>query len=418
MIRKFFVLLFACLWVFGLSFAAEQKQILQERGKGKVRLIQNINGHWQLLLDGRHYFIKGIVYEPVKVGDRLNASNMWMNYDFNHNGKPDTAYDAWVDINGNNKQDKNEKPVGDFQLLKEMGCNTIRIYHPVNIKKEILRDLYERFGIRVMMGNFLGAYTWGSGASWDKGTDYTDPPQRRNMMQDVRKMVLEFKDEPYILFWMLGNENEMAGSGENSTLNNTNARLVPEAYARFVNEVAGMIHELDPNHPVGISNATGRLMSYFSRYSKEIDIVGMNAYKGAFGFGTLWNAIKIDFDRPVVITEYGVDCYDQDKNSVDENFQARYYKNNWLDMVRNSFGKGGVGNSIGGFAYTWLDSWWFCGSTSEHDTEIGAWSGPSKDGRMNDEWMAICSQGDGSKSPFLRQLRKVYHVLKEEWRKS
>lgn len=416
MSKKTTILILSCLFIFGIAAAESQTpKVIQERGKGKVKLLQYENGQWQMLLDGKPYFIKGVVYEPVKVGERLTEGNMWMNYDFNNNGKPDTAYDSWIDKNLNNIQDQDEHVIGDFQLLKEMSCNTIRIYHPVNIKKEVLRDLYKQFGIRIMMGNFLGAYTWGSQAIWGKGTDYTDPAQRRNMLEDVKKMVLEFKDEPYILFWMLGNENEVQGSYENSTFNNTNARLVPEVYAKFVNEVAKTIKELDPDHPVGISNATLRLMKYFVEYSPQIDIIGMNAYMGPYGFGTLWNAIKMDFDRPIVITEYGVDCYDQNKNIIDEDFQARYYKGCWHDMVNNSFGSNGIGNSIGGFAYNWLDSWWFSGSPFEHDTAKGAWRGPTKDTWMNDEWMAICSQGDGSKSPFLRQLRKVYQMYKQEW---
>jgi beta-glucuronidase len=397
-------------------FFSGHDEIIQQRGNGHVRLVQYGNGQWQMLLDGRPYFIKGVVYEPVKVGERLTAANMWMKYDFNANGKPDTAYDSWVDANANNIQDAGEMAVGDFQLLKEMGCNTIRIYHPTNINKEVLRDLFKNYGIRVMMGNFLGAYTWGSGASWDKGTDYTDPDQRNNMLEDIRKMVLEYKDEPWLLFWMLGNENEMAGSAENSTLNNTNARSNPEVYARFVNDAAAFIHKLDPDHPVGISNASMLLMKDYAKYTAQVDILGFNAYKGPYGFGTLWKAVKMDFDRPVVITEYGVDCYDQNKKETDEDFQAKYYKGSWRDMVNNGYGRDGAGNSIGGFAYIWLDSWWLCGSTSEHDDETGAWHGPSKDSWMNDEWMAICGQGDGINSPFIRQLRKVYYMFQNEWR--
>lgn len=416
MIKRLILMVFLWLFILDVTVADNDLKIIQKRGNGRVQLIRYENGHWLMLVEDKPYFIKGIVYEPVKVGQRLTESNMWMNYDFNHNGLPDTAYDSWVDKNYNNRQDKDEPTVGDFTLLKEMGCNTIRIYHPTNIKKEVLRDLYKRFGIKVMMGNFLGAYTWGSGATWEKGTDYTDSAQRKNMLQDVKKMVLEFKDEPYILFWMLGNENEMAGSYENSTFNNTNARFFPDVYAKFVNEVAKMVHQLDPDHLVGISNASMLLMKYFAQFAPEIDIVGMNAYKGPYGFSSLWNAVKMDFDRPVVITEYSVDCYDQNKNIVDEDSQAHYYRGCWADMVKNSFGNNELGNSIGGFAYNWLDSWWFCGSVSEHDTEKGAWRGPSKDSWMNDEWMAICSQGDGSKSPFLRQLRKVYSMFQKEWR--
>jgi Beta-galactosidase/beta-glucuronidase len=297
-------------------FSSDNPSIIQKRGNGKVVLVQYSNGQWQMLVEAKPYFIKGVVYEPVKIGRRLTESNMWMNYDFNQNGKPDTAYDAWVDKNNNNVQDKDEPVIGDFQLLKEMGCNTIRIYHHVNIKKEVLRDLFRRFGIRVILGNLFGAYTWGSGASWEKGTDYTDPLQRQNMLEDLRKMVLEYKDEPYVLFWMLGNENDVAGSKENSTLNNTNARLYPEVYAKFVNEAAKLIHKLDPNHPVGVSNAMLRLMKYYNQYSPEIDIIGLNAYTGAYGFGTLWNRVKVDFDRPVVITEYGAGCYNGIKRKM------------------------------------------------------------------------------------------------------
>lgn len=188
----------------------------------RVELVKDEEGFWRLLVDNNPYFIKGITYEPVKVGERITSANEWMNYDFNHNGINDTAYETWIDKNRNNKQDEDEEPVGDFYLMKEMGVNTIRIYPPTNIKKDILRDLYNRFGIRVIMGNYLGAYCWGSGADWESGTDYTDPVHLKNMLEDVKRMVLEFKDEPYILAWLLGNENDAEGSYENSTFNNTN----------------------------------------------------------------------------------------------------------------------------------------------------------------------------------------------------
>ena len=411
------VLVLCLTLVVNSSVGEEHIKVAQTRGNGEVKLQKYSNDHWQLLVNNKPYIIKGIVYEPVKVGHNLVKSNMWMNYDFNNNALNDTAYESWVDANKNNIQDENEPSIGDFQLLKEMGCNTIRIYHHHNIKKEILRDLYERYGIMVVMGNFLGAYTWGSGASWDKGTDYTDVRQRKNMLEDIRNMVLEYKDEPYVLFWMLGNENDMVGSYENSTYNNTNARLVPKAYAKFVNSVAKMIHRLDRNHPVAICNGNTGILRSLTKFSPEIDILGFNAYRGPFGFGTLWNTVKFDFDRPVVITEYGGDCYDQNKDIVNEDFQARYHKGCWQDMVNNSFSHQGVGNSLGGFAYIWLDSWWFCGTAYEHDKKKGAWRGPVNDSWMNDEWLGICSQGDGKNSPLLRQLRKTYFMYKEEWGK-
>ena len=59
---------------------------------------------------------------PVKIGESPGIATMrdWMYYDDNKNGKNDVAYEVWVDKNKNNLQDKDEKAVGDFQILKEM----------------------------------------------------------------------------------------------------------------------------------------------------------------------------------------------------------------------------------------------------------------------------------------------------------
>jgi beta-glucuronidase len=394
--------------------AQPQPTIVQQRG-GRVSVVQYDNGKWQLLVDGRPYIVKSVEYSADKVGTKPEKMNMWMISDENNNGLPDGPYDSWVDENENNVQDENEMRVGDFRLLKEMGCNTIRIYHPDNINKSVLKDLYENFGIMVIMGNFFGAYTVGSEADWDKGTDYTDELQKQKMMDNVKEMVLEYKDEPYVLMWMLGNENDSGGSVENSTVNNTNAAKEPEAYARFVNDTCRMIKDIDPNHPVCVCNGKQRLLSYYNTFCPDLDIVGFNSYAGAFGFGSLWKNVKETYDRPVLITEYGVDCYDQRKNQINEEFQAQYHKKAWLDIVENSYWGASNGNSIGGSVFCWLDKWWLCGSWYEHDIEEGAWQGPKIDGYFHDEWMGICGQGDGKNSPFLRHLRKVYFMYKELW---
>lgn len=182
-----------------------------------------------------------------------------------------------------------------------------------------------------------------------------------------------------------------------------------------MDKVAGLIHKLDPDHPVGVSNAFYLMLPYYNKYAPNIDFVGFNSYAGAFGFGSLFRTVKFYFDRPVLITEYGVDSYDQRKGVEDEEFQVFYHRNAWRDIVRNA--KNTPGNSIGGIIYTWLDSWWLCGSPSEHDTKLGAWQGPTQDSWFNDEWLGICSQGDGRNSPFLRQLKKVYYFYREEWNK-
>jgi beta-glucuronidase len=276
-------------------------------------------------------------------------------------------------------------------------------------------DLYSRFGIRVIMGNFLGAYTKGSNADWQSGTDYSDKTHRQNMKDSVRKMVEEFKDEPYILMWMLGNENDSVGMDGNSTVTKTNAPKNPKAYAQFVEEICQMIKSIDKNHPVGVCNATTKFIKVYAEYSPSIDILGFNQYSGPYGFGTLWQRVKQDFDRPVLITEFGCDAYNSKKSMTDEAYQAKYHKNAWQDIEKNSYWDDrGAGNSIGGVVYCWLDRWWLVGSPKLHDTTLGAWAGPTIDGLFNDEWLGICSQGNGRNSPFKRVLRTVYFTYQEE----
>ena len=280
-----------------------QMSVAQTRGTGKVQLVKYSNGHWQMKVDGKPFTIKGVTYTPTKVGCSSSEALLWQVSDDNNNGVIDTPYESWVDENRNNLQDINELPVGDFQLMKDMGCNSIRLYHsagadnktyaPGDYNKPLLRDMCNKYGIKVIMGDFLGAYCVGSGAAWSGGTDYTDPVQRENMKNVVKAMVLDHKDEPYVLFWLLGNEN-------NLEVSNTNAKAHPVEWAKFLNEVADMIHQLDPDHPVAVGNFMLRNIEYYAQYAPALDIVGSNSYPGRYGFGvSFYSEAQEKFDRPV-----------------------------------------------------------------------------------------------------------------------
>jgi beta-glucuronidase len=333
----------------------------------------------------------------------------WMTDDFNHNGKVDGPYDAFVDRNKNNIQDKDEPNVGDFKLMKGMGVNTIRLYHhPNEINKELLRDLYKSYGIRVIMGDFLGKYALGSGAPWNPGTDYSDPEQRKNMLESVLGMVREFKDEPYILFWLLGNENVYGVA--------CNADKDPDAFFKFVNEVALAIKEIDPDHPVAIANGDILYLDKFGKDAPAVDIFGANAYRGDYGFGRLWKNVAEEADRPAFITEYGCSAYAGGKSLLEgEAPQANYLRSAWEDIYNNSAFKGGVGNVVGGVVFEYLDEWWKQYEPFVHDTR-GVAMGPFPDGYFHEEWFGIAGQGDGQLSPFLRQLRKSYYMYQRMWR--
>jgi len=387
--------------------------IKQRVGQGKVQLVQYENDHWRIFVEGKPYVIQGLTYAPTKVGQSPDKGTLanWMTEDTNDNGKIDGPYDSWVDTNRNDIQDPDEPTVGDFQLLKDMGVNTLRIYqHPDKINKELLRGMYERYGIRVIVGDFLGKYAIGSGASWSEGTDYENLEHRKNMLESVKKMVMEHKDEPYTLMWLLGNENNYGVA--------SNADKKPQAYYQFVDEVARWIKSVDKDHPVAVSNGDTLFLDVFAKYSPNVDVYAANVYRGDYGFGSFWEQIHDATGKPAFITEYGCPAYAQHLTYEEaEVAQAEYHRGNLLDIQENLAGNAhGMGNSLGGVAFEWMDEWWKNYEPFFHDRKSDA-IGPFPGGYYFEEWFGLVGQGKGQHSPFQRQLRKSYFVYKEIWNK-
>ena len=350
----------------------EPKKII---GTGKVKLVQYKNNHWQLFVNDKPFVIKAVTYAPTLVGQSPDEGTLedWMMEDTNRNGKLDGPYEAWVDKNRNNKQDEDEPVVGDFQLMKDMGVNAIRIYkQPFVPVKEVLRKMHREYGIYVLLGDFLGKYALGSGASWKEGTDYENPEHKKNMMESVREMVMEFKDEPYILMWLLGNENNYGLA--------CNADKKPAAYFEFVNEVAKMIKSIDKNHPVAVVNGDTLFLDVFAKHCPAVDVFGANAYRGNYGFGSFWEQVNDAVGIPAFISEYGCPAHTDGKTTEEgEQAQADYHKGCWDDIEYNMFLNEGEGNALGGIVFEWLDEWWKAYEPALHDT-AGLFTGPFPDG--------------------------------------
>ncbi|MBU1042877.1 MAG: immunoglobulin domain-containing protein [Candidatus Omnitrophica bacterium] len=402
---------------------------LEVRGTGRVQVIKRSDDSWQMRVDNKPFKIKGITYSPTKVGMVADDQTAWQWLDTNDNGLIDAAEEAWVDLNKNNLQDADEPKIGDFQLLKDMGCNSIRFFHYAGadnktyqsdeFNKILLRQMYARYGIMVMMADFFGGYTIGSGASWEEGTDYTNPEHRAAIKEVVRQMVLDHKDEPYVLMWVLGNENNMASEYNGINATRTNAADEPQAYAEFLNEVALMIHEIDPDHPVAVGNLNLGLVEYYAQYAPELDIIATNHYTDRFGVGVSYlREAQEKIDRPLIISEYGADAYHQDQG-INELEQKQHHFGGWKAIAYNGSTTPGEGNILGGIIFEWTDEWWK--AQSEYDSpwiqEIAPqfYWGIMPDHFAHEEWFGICSQGNGTQSPFLRQLRSAYDLYKQLW---
>jgi len=415
----------------------QKLRIVDKRRSGKVRFVKYSNGHWRMLVDNKPYVIRGVTYDPTKIGESPHDGSLrnWQLTDDNKNGKADSPYDSWVDANRNNIQDENEPTVGDFQLLKDMGVNTMRFYHkPYQHKdnpakweykssygfdKKLLKDAYKRYGLRMMVGDFLGAYTVGSGANWFVGTDYRDKKQKAQMKQIIHDLASDHKGQDYMLMYLLGNENNMynAYGGVNAT--KTLASVYPEAYTAFLEEIAQLIHNVDPDHPVAIGNLETQMIEYYEERCPSIDVLGVNSYRGKEGFGDLFAYCQALFDRPVMITEYGSDMLYIWPNRVeyDEESQREYHQGAWEDVASNLAGSLGVGNAVGAVAFEWLDEWWKSnnGPKDIHD-ETRDSPMAFQDGWSSEEWLGLNGQGLGDHSPYLRQPRKAYYYYQKAWR--
>ncbi|MDP3723621.1 MAG: glycoside hydrolase family 2 TIM barrel-domain containing protein [Candidatus Omnitrophota bacterium] len=396
--------------------------VTREVGKGRVRLLRSENGHWRLTVDGKPWTIRGLTYQPSQVGESPDEGTLrdWMTTDRNRNQQLD-VFETFVDGNGNNQQDAEEPMVGDFRLLQEMGVNTIRLYHHAS-DPALLRRLHHDHGLMVLMGDLVGMYTVGSGASWEAGTDYLDPKQRKRMFEGVKQMVREFKDEPYILMWVLGNENNYGGV-HGIVGGVGNAGRYPEAYYGFLNELAQWIHKEDPHHPVAVANGDLGFLDLIARAAPDVDVFGANVYRGWHGFGrSLFEEVRRHLDKPVLITEYGCPAYQMGRSrELAERDQALYHFGNWVDILDNRAGRG-VGNALGGVAFEWSDEWWKGGqpprfSPSAQETQPN-WAGPFPGGWNFEEWFGLVSQGEGRMSPFLRQLRLSYRLYQALWSRS
>ena len=145
--------------------------VVQTVGGPRVQLKKYANHHWQLFVEGKPFPIKAITYSVTPVGllpDRgtWNVSKDWQLVDTNHNGLHDGFFESYIDKNENGVRDPDEPVVGDAQLLKDLGVNTLRAYHHL-YDKELFRRLYKEYGFYVLCGDVLGGYAVDSGRDLD-----------------------------------------------------------------------------------------------------------------------------------------------------------------------------------------------------------------------------------------------------------
>jgi len=179
-------------------------------------------------------------------------------------------------------------------------------------------------------------------------------------------------------------------------------RPMQEVVAR-VEEAAKRIQSLD-GRPV--ATVYGELPDTVTLDAlPSVDIWGINAYRG-IGFDNLFTEWQSLSRKPMFISEYGADAYNDLIDAVDEDAQAKATQQLTQIIVANSVRNGGV--AFGGTIFEWNDEWWKAGNPDVQDTGgIAPGGGPYPDKTFNEEYWGLV-EIDRTPRPAYEALKSLY----------
>jgi beta-galactosidase/beta-glucuronidase len=165
--------------------------------------------------------------------------------------------------------------------LAAYGGNSIRTWSSRNANKVL--DSAQKYGLTVLMG--LGI------TPERHNFNYDDTAAVRKQFDRTREEVVKYKDHPALLAWGIGNELNLQYKN-------------PKVWDA-VNDIAKMIHELDPNHPTStvLAGINRREVDYIKTQCPAIDILSINTYGGLASLPRQVRAVG--WDGAYMVTEWG-----------------------------------------------------------------------------------------------------------------
>lgn len=165
--------------------------------------------------------------------------------------------------------------------LAAYGGNSIRTWGTRN-GQQIL-DSAHKYGLTVLMG--LGV------TAERHNFNYDDTAAVRKQFERVKADVLKYKDHPALLAWGIGNELNLQYKN-------------PKVW-NAVNDIANMIHEVDPNHPAStmLAGINKREVDYIKEQCPHIEFLSINTYGGLASLPGQMRAVG--WHGPYLVTEWG-----------------------------------------------------------------------------------------------------------------
>jgi exo-beta-1,3-glucanase (GH17 family) len=179
--------------------------------------------------------------------------------------------------------------IDDIERFAANGGNSIRNWTTISDKQDTqaLLDSAHAHGVTVALGLPMHAER--------HGFDYDDDAAIARQLEAMRTEVLKYRDHPALLAWLIGNELDHS---------NTNPRVWDA-----VNDVARMIHELDPSHPASttLSGFKEDVVNEMLARAPDLDFFSFQLYGSLFGLPEQIRATG--FDKPFMLTEWGTIGY-------------------------------------------------------------------------------------------------------------
>ncbi len=320
-----------------------------------------------LLVDGRPFTVAGVGYQPIPIGAPISREVL----DFIYTD-PDII-------------------ARDLALLRAMNVNTIRLWSQA--PDATLLDACHNGGvdpIYVIMGFWVPL---------SPGVDYADPATIAALEADFADYVNQFKDHPAVLAWGIGNENNLAYGGDLAD------------WFTLANNLAGVAYAAEgaAYHPIMVINGALRQLGDMDYNSDDlsmnwVDIWGNNTYPGD-DFHCYFDYYEMLSAKPLILTEFGIDAYDNQAGTEYQAVQADYVVQQWRQIERGS---------LGGTVMAYSDEWWKAGDPPIHD--LGGYNTfMHPDGYSNEEWWGLLGVEDDGPNPDIMHPRLVYDALAAEF---
>jgi hypothetical protein len=327
----------------------------------------------QLKVDGKPFVVNGVAYNPISIGE---------NWQF-----------AW--------EDRADRYDVDYPLIHDLGANAIRVYAPL-VTTAMLDKAWEE-GLFVI-------------PTFPVDTVNLQCAEGRAFMQDrFVDMVTQWKDHPAILFWLVGNEVNNNLTGGVGLCGDWYPQLDAMALAA---ENAGAMQ------PVG--TAVAGMTDVCSSCSDDLDLPNVDLwatqlYPGC-DFGSSFTAYSADpnCERPLIVTEVGVDAFHQPNaggGSEDQALQAACLDTLVEDAnVDLAVRAGGLEVLSGLTLFEWSDEWWKgeCTGSSwtTHDNCV-SFNAPFPDGKAHEEWWGLVALDSGDAAA--RPARTASTTVGDKW---